>query len=66
MKTTAIVTIKVEVVLSQPWSQDAALESVWREAKREAIEKLTCAIQKHHEIRLAGDPKVQAVLTEQP
>lgn len=66
MKTTAIVTIKVEVVLSQPWSQDAPLESVYREAKREAVEKLTNAIQLHQEIRLTGDPKVQAVLTEQP
>lgn len=61
MSTFAKVKLEIEVNCNQPWSDDATMEQVKKQAVREVQEKLSKILQEHKYIRLLGNPRVTAI-----
>jgi hypothetical protein len=59
----ARISLTVEVTLGQPWGDDETIGNVWKQAARDAVERVTIAIQSHPEIRILSEPVVTAVLS---
>ena len=65
IKTTARVSLTLEVSLTQPWSQEEKIEHVYKRAKAEALEKVNCLIQEAKvPVRILGPAKIVTILVE--
>jgi hypothetical protein len=64
MNAKAIVTMTVQVHLSQPWGPDCMISQIHKQAASEARDKLISAIQSKPGMVLCGEPKVTAVIVE--
>lgn len=62
-KTTAFVTLKVEVHLDQPWGDEFSTSKILEQASRDATEQLRAALTSN--MRLVQKPTVTMVLVEE-
>ena len=64
MSATAIVTIKVRVYLSQPWSDEATVGEVIEQASRDGKNRVAQVIAQASNVEMAGEPTVKVIYEE--
>jgi len=65
MKVTAKVQITLEIILSQPWTEDCSASQVAKQAQGDAILQVNNVLNKAYPgIRQIGKPRVQMIVAE--
>lgn len=64
VRASAVVEVRLRVTLGSAWGSDCQLDQVYRQASREAVEKIQNAMNGRVGFTIIDEPKVKTIITE--